>query len=89
MGVKPKIVVAQLGARRHYAVPVLLHQEGMLAQFFTDAYVGRGSAWQELSRLAQWLPPACRRRGQACVGDAAGRVVGSASSVRTDRPIHR
>ena len=63
MGVKPKIVVAQLGARRHYAVPVLLHQEGMLAQFFTDAYVGRGSAWQELSRLAQWLPPACRPVG--------------------------
>jgi len=60
---KPKIVVAQLGARRHYAVPVVLHQAGMLAQFFTDAYVGRGSAWQELPRLAQWLPAACRPAG--------------------------
>lgn len=62
-GLKPKIVVAQLGARRHYAVPVLLHQAGMLAQFFTDAYVGRGSAWQQLPRLAQWLPAACRPAG--------------------------
>ena len=29
----------------HYAVPVLLHRAGMLAHFYTDAYVGPGSAW--------------------------------------------
>jgi glycosyltransferase involved in cell wall biosynthesis len=44
-------------------VPVLIHQAGMLAQFFTDAYVGRGSAWQALPRLAQWLPAARRPAG--------------------------
>jgi len=31
------VVVVQLGARMHYAVPVLLHRAGMLAHFYTDA----------------------------------------------------
>jgi glycosyltransferase involved in cell wall biosynthesis len=62
-GFKPKIVVAQPGARRHYAVPALLHQAGMLAHFFTDAYVGRGSAWQKLPRLAELLPAGYRPAG--------------------------
>lgn len=30
---QPQIIVAQLGARRHYAVPVLLHRAGMLGHF--------------------------------------------------------
>jgi glycosyltransferase involved in cell wall biosynthesis len=59
-GLKPQIVVAQLGARRHYAVPAVLQQAGLLAQFFTDAYVGPGSAWQGLPRLAELLPARCR-----------------------------
>ncbi len=62
-GLKPQIVVAHLGARMHYAVPVVLQQAGMLAQFFTDAYVGRGSAWQGLPRLAELLPARCRPAG--------------------------
>ena len=40
---KPRVIVAHLGARMHYAVPVLLHQAGFLTQFFTDAYAGSGS----------------------------------------------
>lgn len=59
----PQIVVAQLGARMHYAVPLLLHQAGMLAHFFTDAYVGRGSAWHGLSRMAEWVPVGVRPAG--------------------------
>jgi glycosyltransferase involved in cell wall biosynthesis len=61
--IKTQIVVAQLGARMHYAVPVLLHQAGMLSHFFTDAYVGRGSLWQKLPRMAEWLPARYRPAG--------------------------
>ena len=42
---RPQVIVAQIGARMHYAVPVLLHRAGMLAHFYTDAYVGSGSPW--------------------------------------------
>ena len=33
-----RILVAQLGARRHYAVPIALHSQGLLGQFCTDVY---------------------------------------------------
>ena len=36
----PRVAVAQLGARRHYAVPRILHEAGMLERFFTDSYSG-------------------------------------------------
>jgi glycosyltransferase involved in cell wall biosynthesis len=62
-GLNPQIVVAHLGARMHYAVPAVLERAGMLAQFFTDAYVGPGSAWQGLPRLAELLPAGCRPAG--------------------------
>lgn len=57
---RPRIIVAQLGARMHYAVPVLLQRAGMLAHFYTDTYVGRGSAWHSLSQAASLLPEAWR-----------------------------
>lgn len=50
----------QLGARMHYAVPALLHRAGMLAHFYTDSYVGRGSAWHVLSLAAAVIPAAWR-----------------------------
>lgn len=62
-GLNPQIVVAHLGARMHYSVPVVLERAGMLAQFFTDAYVGPGSAWQGLPRLAELLPAGYRPAG--------------------------
>lgn len=34
------VLVAQLGARRHYAVPRALHAHGRLATFCTDMYLG-------------------------------------------------
>lgn len=37
---RPKVLVAQLGARRHYQQPVLLHQWGMLDALYTDFYAG-------------------------------------------------
>jgi len=35
------IIVAQLGARMHYAVATILHRAGMLERFFTDIYAPR------------------------------------------------
>jgi glycosyltransferase involved in cell wall biosynthesis len=56
----PQFIVAQLGARMHYAVPVLLHRAGMLAHFYTDAYVGPGSAWHLPAQAARLLPEVWR-----------------------------
>jgi glycosyltransferase involved in cell wall biosynthesis len=56
----PQVIVAQLGARMHYAVPVLLHRAGMLAHFYTDAYVGPGSAWHLPAQAARLLPEVWR-----------------------------
>ncbi|MGQ9921342.1 MAG: glycosyltransferase family 4 protein [Desulfobacca sp.] len=63
---RPQVIVAQLGARMHYAVPVIFHRAGMLAHFFTDAYVGQGSAWHILTKIGPliprpWQPAACQR----------------------------
>jgi glycosyltransferase involved in cell wall biosynthesis len=55
---RPQVIVAQLGARLHYAVPVLLQQAGMLAHFYTDFYLKAGRPrrfWQNVPGL---VPPA-------------------------------
>lgn len=54
----PQVIVAHLGARMHYAVPLLLHQEGLLGHLFTDTYVGKGS-W--LYPIFQHLPAELHR----------------------------
>lgn len=36
----PRVVVAMLGARMHYAVPRILHQIGCLEHLYTDTYIG-------------------------------------------------
>src|ERR1041384_4984047 len=57
--VKPRIAVAQLGARRHYAIPAMLYRAGLLSGFYTDmcADVGWGRA------LGCFIPPALRPGG--------------------------
>ena len=35
-----KVLVAQLGARKHYQEPILFHQWGILDRFYTDFYAG-------------------------------------------------
>jgi glycosyltransferase involved in cell wall biosynthesis len=62
----PRFVVAQLGARMHYAVPRILHEAGLLERLFTDSYLGT-KPWLA---LALGLMPASLRSG------AAGRLVG-------------
>lgn len=47
------ILVAQLGARRHYAVPRMLHAQGRLERLCTDVCAVKG-----LPRLLGLLPPA-------------------------------
>ena len=45
------VLVAQLGARRHYAVPRILEAAGMLEGLYTD-FVASKSAWKALAALA-------------------------------------
>jgi len=49
------LIVAQLGARMHYAVPRILHQAGLLEHLYTDICAKKD--WPRLLRL---LPPALR-----------------------------
>ena len=56
---EPNIVVAQIGARRHYAIPTILQRAGLLKQFYTDLCANVG-----LLRLARRLiPPQIRPAG--------------------------
>ena len=58
-----KIAVAQLGARRHYAVPRIFYEAGMLERLFTDSYAGSkprlGPPFRAL--LSTWQPRGLRR----------------------------
>ncbi|MFA7665639.1 MAG: glycosyltransferase family 4 protein [Burkholderiaceae bacterium] len=55
-----KVTVAMLGARRHYAVPRLLHEAGLLDRFFTDSYIGN-KPW--LETMLRSIPPRLSPRG--------------------------
>lgn len=56
-----KWIVAQLGARMHYAVPRLMDKAGKLEHFFTDIY--SDDAWLRLLRNVpqRWQPTSLRR----------------------------
>lgn len=43
--VVPKFVVAQMGARMHYAVPSLLHRSSLLSHLYTDIYASDKVSW--------------------------------------------
>ena len=54
------VIVAQLGARMHYAVPAILQRSGMLERLYTDIYAPRLP--KPLQALAsQYGPPSLRR----------------------------
>ena len=53
-----QVCVAQIGARRHYAVPVALHRVGMLDSLHTDWCMNRG-----LPRFVSAMTPAPLRTG--------------------------
>ena len=50
--IKTKILVAQLGARKHYQEPLLFHQWGILDRLYTDFYSGH-SKFATLLRYAK------------------------------------
>jgi glycosyltransferase involved in cell wall biosynthesis len=64
-GALPRVTVAMLGARMHYAVPRLLYEAGLLERFFTDSYIGNKPWLESILRsvperraprgLLQWL----------------------------------
>ncbi len=58
----PRFVVAQTGARRGYAVPLILKQAGMLERFYTDVCgnVGWGK-WLLLGVMLPWVGGKLRR----------------------------
>ncbi len=62
-----KIAVAHIGARRHYAVPVLLHRAGLLDRMYTDLYAGKGL----LGHLRRVWPRALQGAG---IRRAFGRI---------------
>jgi glycosyltransferase involved in cell wall biosynthesis len=53
-----RIIVAQLGARMHYAVPRMLHSAGMLDHFYTDICAVKG--WP---RFIRYIPESLQSRG--------------------------
>ena len=63
---KPSLLVAQLGARRHYAIPEILNARGMLELLYNDICAVRG--WPQYLRL---IPPRFR---SPAVARLAGRV---------------
>ena len=63
MPTKPKVAVAMLGARMHYAVPRILNDAGLLHRFFTDSYVGNKPALEKaLAALPEGLCGTAARR---------------------------
>src|SRR5690242_5550300 len=66
--IPPKYVVAQIGARRGYAVPNILASNGMLARFYTDVSgnLGLGRAVS----LAASMSPALQRLSNRHVPDS-------------------
>ena len=54
------LTVAQLGARGHYAIPRILHQQKMLEHFYTDICATKG--WPQYLRL---IPPQLQSKSLA------------------------
>ena len=53
---KNGVIVAQMGARMHYAVPVILHRAGMLEHFYTDLWVDGRGIWSTAAKAVRKLP---------------------------------
>jgi glycosyltransferase involved in cell wall biosynthesis len=74
---KSIVHVAMLGARLHYAVPLLLDRAGVLGTFYTDTYLGNKP---RMRRLLELLPPNAtpsaikRLQGRTCADLSESRV---------------
>jgi glycosyltransferase involved in cell wall biosynthesis len=61
IGTLPRYTVVQLGARMHYAVPMILHREGWLDRLYTDVSA-TGMVMSTLALLGGVLPSARAKR---------------------------
>ncbi len=59
---RPRIAVAQIGARRHYAIPSILHRAGLLETFYTDLCANLGALRAADLLIPSRLQPAALRR---------------------------
>ncbi|CAD7044318.1 glycoside hydrolase [Pseudorhizobium endolithicum] len=75
-----KVVVSQLGARMHYAVPRIMASEGVLAHFYTDICATKGLPRLLRALPSQTLPPALERL-------AARRPIGIPADLISDFPL--
>lgn len=59
----PKVLVAQLGARKHYQEPILFHQWGMLDRLYTDFYSGNNliATFLRQPKIYGNLPKLCQK----------------------------
>lgn len=72
----PKMLIALLGARMHYAVPRIMQQQGLLSRLFTDLYAGKG--WLKLLRaLPESFRPAAVQRllGRVPAGVPSDKII--------------
>lgn len=89
-----KFVVAQIGARRHYAVPALLETVGMLERFYTDlaGNVGLGrlaSAAAGFARSSGWLKRLADRRVPDVIAEKTYTFAGPGLLYTLDRTFGR
>jgi len=63
-----RVAVAQIGARRNYAVPVAFQREGLLVRFYTDFYAPKSLFGATLRCFARFLPLPVLRRAAARSG---------------------
>jgi hypothetical protein len=86
----PRIAIAQLGARRHYAIPAILHGAGWLERFYTDLCAEVW--WLRLARRAVpagMQPPALRRLLGRRVADVPPGKISCLTSVALRRVLRR
>jgi glycosyltransferase involved in cell wall biosynthesis len=84
------ILVAQLGARRHYAVPRALWRAGLLDRLVTD-FCADGLPWARLAEAlpSPALPAAARRLLQRRAGDIPSERIASLSAFALDPRLRR
>ena len=73
---RPSVLVAQLGARRHYAVPRALHAAGLLHRFITDACASIPPwRWLDLALPSRSRPDKLRRLLDRDVADVPSNLI--------------
>jgi len=84
--IKPRVAMVQDGARRRYALPVALHEAGILEAMYTDWFVQPGSAIEAMTELAGYCSPGAGKRlaGRSCAAlDTAPVICNPLLAART------